>query len=467
MKTRKLIYLIFLSVGVAFAAQVNASFKKAMSLYEAQEFQSAYEAFHAMAVIGNPSSQFNLGVMYYRGEHVKKDPAKAYAWIFAAAEGSGDAGYKETANKILKSLSTEEQTLAKKESEVILSEYGPEALNENLFPKPLSDEECEADPVAVIKKAPKYPIRELERGRMGSTTLEYTISKEGYVRDLMLDYSSSKGFIETSVKAARAFRYEPYLRDGKPEPVYGMMNRFTYSIVDANLRSKELRIEIDELRKEAEGGDPISEYKYAKTISIFRSFKEQLKGIDFEHQKSNDWYLKSAKKGLPHAQFQLGRNMLAGRGCEVSLEGGMRWINTAAVGGYSPAQHYVAQSLIDEETVSNKSALAWLENSVLADYYPSKLLFAWELSTSGDAALADGKAALELLMAEPKNYYDEVRILETEAAALAANGQFKKAIKKQKEALKKAKKLDWEIPVMDKRLAFYESSKSWRGEYFE
>ncbi|MCP4045827.1 MAG: hypothetical protein GY732_07565 [Gammaproteobacteria bacterium] len=467
MKTRKLFYLILLFVGVVFTTQVNASFEKAKSLYQAGKFQSAFEAFHAMAVIGDPSSQFNLGQMYLRGEHVRKDPIKAYAWTFVASEGSSDSTHKATANEIMEGLSKEDQADAKRESEEILSEYGPDALNENLFPRPLSDEECEADPVAVTKKAPNYPRGELRRGRMGSTILEYTISKEGYVRDLMSNYSTSKDFTRTSVKAARAFRYEPYLEDGKPEPVYGHLNRFTYSIVDAKLSSKRARIEIDRLRKEAEDGDPISQYNYALTISILRSFKEHLKEIDFEHQESNDWYLKSAKKGLPHAQFQLGRNMLLGRGCEVSLDGGMKWINTAAIGGFSPAQHYIAQSLVDERTASDKSALAWLENAVLADYYPSKLLLAWELSTSQDEALGGGKAALELLTGEPDNYYDEVRVLETEAAALAANGQFEKAIDKQKNALKKAKKLDWEIPVMGKRLAFYESGKSWQGEYFE
>ena len=61
--------------------------------------------------------------------------------------------------------------------------------------------------------------------------------------------------------------------------------------------------------------------------------------------------------------------------------------------------------------------------------------------------------------------FHEVRIFETKAAAYAEVGDFKSAIKWQKKALKKAKRLDWEIAVMDKRLAAYEKGISWQGPY--
>ena len=58
-----------------------------------------------------------------------------------------------------------------------------------------------------------------------------------------------------------------------------------------------------------------------------------------------------------------------------------------------------------------------------------------------------------------------MRIFETKAAAYAEVGDFKAAIKWQKKALKKSKRLDWEISVMHKRLSAYEKGISWQGPY--
>ena len=58
-----------------------------------------------------------------------------------------------------------------------------------------------------------------------------------------------------------------------------------------------------------------------------------------------------------------------------------------------------------------------------------------------------------------------MRIFETKAAAYAEVGDFKAAIKWQKKALKKAKRLDWKIAVMNKRLSAYEKDLSWQGPY--
>jgi tetratricopeptide (TPR) repeat protein len=98
--------------------------------------------------------------------------------------------------------------------------------------------------------------------------------------------------------------------------------------------------------------------------------------------------------------------------------------------------------------------------------YAAKLLLAWELSTSNVEALRNGEEALELLAAEPENYFDDVRVMETKAAAYAEMGNFKKAIKWQNKAGKIAKKLDWSIPLIADRLSVYSHSEAYRGTYY-
>jgi TPR repeat protein len=52
----------------------------------AGDYQSAYNEFRPLAERGNPSAQFNLGVMYAVGHGVKKNLAEAVKWFTLAAE---------------------------------------------------------------------------------------------------------------------------------------------------------------------------------------------------------------------------------------------------------------------------------------------------------------------------------------------------------------------------------------------
>lgn len=202
---------------------------------------------------------------------------------------------------------------------------------------------------------------------------------------------------------------------------------------------------------------------------MYRSYKKRLKNLDLQYKTANDWYVKSAKGGLPDAQFVIGRNMLDGRGCEQDIEGGSKWIRSAAVGGLPAAQRHVAFTALSSDAITKdkvRQGITWLDNASEADDYTAKVLLAWELSTNPYDELLNAEKALTLLQAKPKRYYDKVRIFETQAAAHAASGDFKKAIKFQKKAAKEAKKLEWDIPLIAKRLATYEAGQSYRGSYF-
>lgn len=148
---------------------------------------------------------------------------------------------------------------------------------------------------------------------------------------------------------------------------------------------------------------------------------------------------------------------------------GMKWVNAAAIAGYSPAQRLLAQSAIKDSRQSNDKALAvfgWLRNASLADYFPAKMLLAWELSTSPLAEFRDGNEALKLLEADNDYYFDELRMFETKAAAYAELGDFKRAVEFQKKAKKIAKSHDWLIPLVDDRMGLYRHNEAYRGPYY-
>ena len=56
-------------------------------------------------------------------------------------------------------------------------------------------------PVAVFKKTPVYPKRELNRGRSGAVIIQYTVTKEGTINNAKILSSTSSAF---SVAAKQA-----------------------------------------------------------------------------------------------------------------------------------------------------------------------------------------------------------------------------------------------------------------------
>jgi TPR repeat protein len=65
---KKLLTLLCLVTSL----QLQADFRSAMEQYKAENYTKAYNEFMSMAIIGEKRSQFNLGVMYYYGQHVEK-----------------------------------------------------------------------------------------------------------------------------------------------------------------------------------------------------------------------------------------------------------------------------------------------------------------------------------------------------------------------------------------------------------
>ncbi len=447
-----------------------ADFLGAMEIYQEGRYAEAQQAFEALAAIGDRASLFNLGVMHYRGEIGEADTVKALALMKIANDGYDNEVFTKTINSISKQLTDLQKQQVDKAFEELNLIHNIQAVLANIFPKPLDDEDCVPQRKPIKKYVPKYPLKEQGKGLMGVTILEFTVSPEGYVRDVETISSVSEGFTETSIDAIKHNFYEP---SDNRRPDYGGRMIYTYSIEKgkkSKVRTKRLSKELNKLEAAANQGDPIAQYQYGHQLNVYKQFESYLKDIDLQYRTANDWFMKSAQAGLPHAQYVIGRNMIQGRGCEVDKVNGYKWVSVAAVAGYSPAQEMMARKALNEQDATNQkanAAMSWLRNAAMSlDNYSAKLLLSWELSTSADSSLRNGKEALALLKQKPNNYYDEVRIFETKAAAYAELGDFKNALVFQKKAAREAKKLDWTIPKLEERLALYQHSEPFRGEYY-
>ena len=66
-----------------------ADFQGGWEAHERGDYATAYKKWLPLAEQGDTFAQFNLGLMYYKGEGVPEDYVRAFAWFnLAAAQGS-------------------------------------------------------------------------------------------------------------------------------------------------------------------------------------------------------------------------------------------------------------------------------------------------------------------------------------------------------------------------------------------
>jgi protein TonB len=92
----------------------------------------------------------------------------------------------------------------------------------------------EGDYLPIVKVAPIYPQRAASRGVQGHCTVEYTVTRQGTVRDpvVVADDCTSSLFERASLQAALKFKYKPRVVDGQAIEVPGVRNRFTFKLQD-------------------------------------------------------------------------------------------------------------------------------------------------------------------------------------------------------------------------------------------
>ncbi|HKJ16629.1 MAG TPA: energy transducer TonB [Xanthomonadales bacterium] len=92
----------------------------------------------------------------------------------------------------------------------------------------------EGDYLPIVKVAPIYPQRALARGLEGFCVVQYTVTRNGTIRDpfVVEDQCTSSMFHRASVEAALKFKYKPRVMDGEAVEVPGVQNKFTFEITN-------------------------------------------------------------------------------------------------------------------------------------------------------------------------------------------------------------------------------------------
>lgn len=97
----------------------------------------------------------------------------------------------------------------------------------------LSLDTGDGDYLPIVKVAPIYPRRAQSRGIEGYVIVEFTVTKNGSVRDPVVVESNPESiFDRAAMDAALKFKYKPRVVDGVAMEVAGVQNRITFEMGD-------------------------------------------------------------------------------------------------------------------------------------------------------------------------------------------------------------------------------------------
>ena len=95
----------------------------------------------------------------------------------------------------------------------------------------LSLDTGDGDYLPIVKVAPIYPRRAQSRGIEGYVIVEFTVSKNGSVKNPSVVEAKPEGiFDRAAMDAALKFKYKPRVVDGVAMEVAGVQNRITFQI---------------------------------------------------------------------------------------------------------------------------------------------------------------------------------------------------------------------------------------------
>ncbi len=89
---------------------------------------------------------------------------------------------------------------------------------------------AEGDYLPIVRVAPVYPARALQRGIEGYVDMSFTVTTSGTVKDPIVMFSTSSLFDRAATRAVLKFKYKPRVVDGVPVEVSGVKTRIKFKI---------------------------------------------------------------------------------------------------------------------------------------------------------------------------------------------------------------------------------------------
>jgi TPR repeat protein len=444
------ILLAFMSLAPAMGGDIY----QAKSAYEKKDFAAAFAGFRALAELGHPLAQESVAIMYASGQGVTRDGMLAYAWAQVAREN----GASPRAQVIVDQLQSFVTPEARKAIDEIHSKFGRQALEESLLPRPRKPGDPPADPICKMSKPANpddyYPKAAIRASISGSVTLVTPVHSDGRARNPQILYSLPPDtFSQAGRQIAFATEYAPAEKNGAFVPC-SIVFAAHFAMSDVDTRA--ILDQLVQLEKSAAEGDPSAQLEYAMVMLGWKNLNPDRK--DF-----SSMFLQAAQAGLPMAQYIVGVGALHGSGVVKDRSKGVRWLEMAADAGQPDAQIALANDWLRDAPGGDGIVRAHelLGKALASGSQDARFYLAALLVGDPDPARRDPRRALALL--DEVSRGEDPSTDELRAAAQSQFGEFSAAIKSQKRAIERARKLKWDVKPQVERLVSYENQQAWAG----
>ena len=451
-----------LAAALAPRSALGADLIAATQAYEKGDYPTAFKDFHDLAELGQPTAQFNLAVMYARGQGTRESKIYAYAWASLAAQNGIERG---TAlmNEMRPSLALapgSEQIAAD-----IEAQYGRAVLDQRLFPKIATSESSDMNDRARCSPLnayiPAYPLEAQDRGVQGGVFAEFSLMPDGHSRNPRIIYAIPSEVFEPAVRESLLHTQFAEGAPGSKPVLCTIFYRFVVAGASRN-DYPQLNAFVSDTLKRAQSGDPSAQMLYGMLLV-------GLPQLNRPRREAMPWFLKSAQAGSPTAQFTVGFSLLRGWGCDCEENKGLDWLRRAAQSGQPDAEvtlaMYALKGTPDEGR--QRQAKSWLEEAAGSGNHDGKLYLAALLAAAPDQTTRDPQRAQKLLDEVFRGVNDDPTAFEIRAAAQASAGQFKDAARSETKAINMAQRLKWDVTALNDRLAHYSANQPWYGTLLE
>jgi TPR repeat protein len=452
--------LLLVVVAALVAQPARADLVSAGAAYQRGDYAKAFHEFSELAQLGQPTAQFNIAVMYARGQGTRQSDIYAYAWAsLAAANGM------EKASKLADQLRPGLAPGSEKIAADIEAQYGNAMLDARLNPKLVESEaaaERDQRRRCTVVKAyiPQYPADARSKRVEGGIYVEYSVMPDGRSRVPRIIFAVPSGVFEATVRDSLLHSEFAPSPAGQPPTRCTLFYRFVLNGMTIG-DSPRLLAFVNDTERRAQAGDPEAQTLYGMLlIGLPQLNKPRSQGLP--------WFLKAARAGDPIAEFQVGYSALVGWGCDCEVNKGLDWLRRAAQAGQPDAEVVLAMYALrgepDEERL--RQAKLWLEQAAASGSHDGKLYLAALLAASPGEG-RDPKRALALLDEVFRGVDDDPSAYEIRAAAQANAGDFRDAVKSEEKALAKAQRLKWDVAPLNARLARYVANEAWYGSLLD
>jgi hypothetical protein len=171
--------------------------------------------------------------------------------------------------------------------------------------------------------------------------------------------------------------------------------------------------------------------------------------------------LRAAQGGYAPAQQLLGRKLAFGSRREPDKA--RRWLDLAIANGDNNAAVTLARLEVTSVPANWTRAAELLERVAATHHRRASLALAALRIACPDPALR--RDSVENLLKQTIAFYgEEPIVLEVQAAQAAAKGDFKQAVARERRAIGEARELQWNVALLEERLAAYEQKERWFGD---